>query len=319
LIPAFKVAGVRLKSIASNGGVSAVHAGRKFRFEESTTATDAIFADPSINAVVIATRHHSHAELVCKAVRAGKHVFVEKPLALTTAELAEIQAAFERTQSTDGNASPPDHGPLPTDYRLPILMVGFNRRFALQIKKMKSLLDTVREPKAFVMTVNAGVIPPEHWIQDPSVGGGRILGEACHFIDLLRHLAGSPITSYETVSIGTAPGLSITEDKATILLRFKDGSMGTIHYLANGHKSFPKERLEAFAGGRILQLDNYRKLKGFGWSGFSKMNLWRQDKGQQACVAAFVQAVEQGGPAPVPFEELIEVSRVAIAISESLR
>jgi len=314
LIPAFKEAGARLKTVASAGGVSAVHAGRKFGFEETTTDTDSLFADSQITTVVITTRHDSHARLVCQALGAGKHVFVEKPLALTLDELAEIQAACEKA-----GVHPSDPAQPPTAHRPPLLMLGFNRRFAPQMQKIKSLLEGVKEPKAFVMTVNAGVIPPEHWTQDSAVGGGRIVGEACHFIDLLRFLSGSPITGFQAVSIGKAPGIAVAEDKASITLRFGDGSIGTIHYLANGHKSFPKERLEVFVGGRILQLDNYRRLKGFGWPGFGKMNLWRQDKGQQACAAAFVQAIVQGGAAPIPFEEMMEVSRVSIEVAEALR
>jgi len=322
LIPAFKGAGARLKTVASSGGVSGVHAGRKFGFEQTTTDTDSIFSDSQINTIVITTRHDSHARLVCQALDAGKHVFVEKPLALTLAELAEIEKAFWRTntlaadESTGASPSPPT--PLPRGEGR-ILMVGFNRRFAPQIQKMKELLAGVREPKVFVMTVNAGAIPPAHWAQDPAIGGGRIVGEACHFIDLLRFLTGSPISGFQAVSIGKVPGVVVAEDKASITLRFADGSIGTIHYLANGHKSFPKERLEVFAGGRILQLDNFRKLTGFGWPGFTKMNLWRQDKGQKACAAAFVQAVEQGQTAPIPFEEVIEVSRVSIEVAEALR
>lgn len=321
LIPAFQEAGARLKTVASTGGVSAVHAGRKFGFEETTTDTDSLFFDSQISTVVIATRHDSHARLVCQALGAGKHVFVEKPLALTLDELSEIQAAFEQTQlnTSDPVARPTAHGPLVSAHCPPLLMVGFNRRFAPQVQKMKSLLECVKEPKVFVMTVNAGAIPPEHWTQDSAVGGGRIVGEACHFIDLLRFLSGAPITGFQAVSIGKIPGVGVAEDKASIRLRFGDGSIGTIHYLANGHKSFPKERLEVFAGGRILQLDNYRTLKGFGWPRFGKMNLWRQNKGQQACAAAFVQAIEQGGAAPIPFKELMEVSRVSIQIAEALR
>jgi len=304
LIPAFKAAGARLRCAASSGGVSGLHAGRKFGFEETTTDTESLFSDAATNTVVITTRHDSHARFVLKTLAEGKHVFVEKPLCLTLDELGEI----ERTHAVVLEAG---HNPL--------VMVGFNRRFAPQVKKMKALLMGVREPKVLVMTVNAGAIPPEHWTQDSAAGGGRIVGEACHFIDLLRFLAGSSISGFRAVSISKVPGVAVAEDKASITLSFKDGSIGTIHYLANGHKSFPKERLEVFAGGRILQLDNYRKLKGFGWPGFNKMNLWRQDKGQKACAAAFVQAIEQGGSAPISFEELVEVSRVTIEVAEALR
>ena len=305
LIPAFKEAGARLKTVASSGGISGVHAGRKFGFEATTTDTDSVFSDSQINTVVITTRHDSHERLVCHALGAGKHVFVEKPLCLTLDELQQIQDAYSSLVTR--HSSPP------------LIMVGFNRRFAPQVQKMKALLEGVRELKAFVMTVNAGAIPAEHWTQDPAVGGGRIIGEACHFIDLLRFLTDSPISGFQAVSLDKVPGVAVAEDKASITLRFADGSIGTIHYLANGHKSFPKERLEVFAGGRILQLDNFRKLTGFGWPGFSKMNLWRQNKGQKACAAAFVQAVEQGGAAPIPFEELMEVSRVSIEVAEALR
>lgn len=304
LIPAFKEAGARLKTVASSGGVSGVHAGRKFGFQVSTTDTDTVFSDPQINTVVITTRHDSHARLVCQALNAGKHVFVEKPLALTLAELAAIERAYAAAHEGGYH---------------PLVMVGFNRRFAPQVQKMKELLAGVKEPKAFVMTVNAGAIPSEHWTQDLAVGGGRIVGEGCHFIDLLRFLAAAPIGGFQAVSIGKSPGIAVAEDKASITLHFEDGSIGTIHYLANGHKSFPKERLEVFAAGRILQLDNYRKLKGFGWPGFNKMNLWRQDKGQKACSASFVEAIEQGSAAPIPFDVLMEVSRVSIQVAQALR
>jgi predicted dehydrogenase/NADPH:quinone reductase-like Zn-dependent oxidoreductase len=301
LIPAFKETGARLRVVGSSAGVSGVHAGRKYGFESTTTDTDAIFADSEVNAVVVTTRHESHARFVLAAAAAGKHVFVEKPLALSLEEVGVIETAFSR----DG---------------APMLMVGFNRRFAPQVRKVKALVAGVSEPKSFVMMVNAGAIPPEHWTQDVSVGGGRIVGEACHFIDLMRFLAGSPISGFHADSIGAAPGVKVTEDKASITLRFEDGSIGTILYLANGHKSFPKERLEVFAAGRILQLDNFRKLRGYGWPGFTKMNLLRQDKGQRACAAAFVRALEDGScVSPIPFDEIIEVSRVTIQVAQALR
>ncbi len=299
LIPAFKAAGARLVSVSSAAGVSGVHAGRKFGFEKTTTDVAALLADPDVNAVVIATRHDSHADLACRALAAGKHVFVEKPLALTSDGIAAVETAREAAIASGFS---------------PVVMVGFNRRFAPQVEKIKSLLKGDAAPKSFVMTVNAGAIPPEHWTQDPAVGGGRIVGEACHFIDLLRFLAGCPIAAHRVVAMDTASG-----DTATITLSFEDGSIGAIHYFANGNKVFPKERLEVFSGGRILQLDNFRRLKGFGWPGFKSMNLWRQDKGQKACAAALVRAVEQGGAAPIPFEELIEVSRVTIEATEEAR
>lgn len=298
LIPAFKGTGAALHSVASSGGVSAVHFGKKFGFRQATTEAETIMTHTEIDTVVIATRHNTHARLVCQALKAGKHVFVEKPLCLTLEELAEIQEAMAS---------------LPPSFAPPRVMVGFNRRFAPQVRKMKELLAGVHGPKSFIMTVNAGQIPGDHWTQDPAVGGGRIIGEACHFIDLLRFLAGSAITRYDASYVGE----DALRDKATLTLSFADGSLGTVHYLANGHKSFPKERLEIFCGGRVLQLDNFRKLRGLGWNGFTKMNLWRQDKGQAACAEAFVAAVKEGKPSPISFEELVEVSRVTIHLASA--
>jgi len=299
LIPAFKAAGARLRTVASSAGVSGLHAGRKYGFEQTTTDTDSIFADASVNALVVATRHDNHASMVVKALRAGKNIFVEKPIALTEAELAEIETA---------------HADAAAKGKAPLVMVGFNRRFAPHVVKMKSLLAGARGPKAFVMTVNAGAIPAEHWTQDREVGGGRIVGEGCHFIDLLRFLAGERITAVRTNTME-----SPSADSVSIELRFADGSIGTVHYFANGSKSFPKERIEVFAQGRVLQLDNYRRLTGFGWPGFKKMNLWSQDKGQKSCAAAFVQAVASAGAAPIPFEELIEVGRATILAADLAR
>ncbi len=296
LIPAFKESGAHLRSVASSAGVSGVHAGRKFGFYETTTDTNRLFSDTASNAIVVTTQHDSHARFVLQALRGGKHVFVEKPLCLTLDELAEIETAYAEAGKS-ATASP-------------LVMVGFNRRFAPQVQKIKQLLNGVTGPKVFVMTVNAGAITADHWTQDPEAGGGRIIGEACHFIDLLRFLAGMPLTSWQRASMD-----SPTQDTVSLQLGFADGSIGTVHYFANGSKAFPKERLEVFASGRVLQLDNYRRLTGFAWPGFKKMNLWRQDKGQKACVKAFVDAIEGNGPAPIPFNEVIEVSRVSIELA----
>ncbi len=297
LISAFRKAGAGLHTLASAGGVSALHYGKRLGFAEATTDVDAVLGNPDINTVVIATRHDSHADFVCRALEAGKHVFVEKPLCMNLEELDRIQDVYSSLITHHSS--------------LPLLMVGFNRRFAPQVRRIKELLEGVEGAKCFIMTVNAGAIPADHWTQDPGVGGGRIVGEACHFIDLLRFLAGARIQGYTAHYLGGDK----LKDKATLLLTFADGSTGTIHYLANGHKSFPKERLEAFCGGRVLQLDNFRKLTGYGWPGFRKMNLWRQDKGQAACAAAFVEAVREGKESPIPLEELIEVSRIAIELA----
>jgi predicted dehydrogenase len=188
-------------------------------------------------------------------------------------------------------------------------MAGFNRRFAPHIVRIKALLESVHDPKFFVMTVNAGALPSGHWTRDPDSGGGRIIGEACHFIDLLRFLSASPIVAHKVAAAGTA------DANVTLSLHFADGSLGTVHYLSNGHRSFPKERLEVYCPGRILQLNNFVTLRGFGWPRFKSMRLWKQDKGQQACVEAFVSAIRAGGSSPIPLSELLEVARVTMAVS----
>jgi predicted dehydrogenase len=283
LLPAIKNCKARLKIIVNNTGFVAGFAARKFGFEVASTDLASAFADPEVNTVFIATRHDSHARLVCGALEAGKNVFVEKPLAISAEELEDIQRAYASGRGT--------------------LMVGFNRRFAPHTAKIRTLLESASSPRAMFMTVNAGPLPADHWAKDREIGGGRVVGEACHFIDLLRYLVASPIRATKASRI--------TGDTISINLEFADGSMGTVHYLANGHKSFPKERLEIFCGGRILQLDNFRSLRGYGWPGFRGMRSWRQDKGHAATVSAFIAAVKCGGPSPIPFAELIEVTKAS--------
>lgn len=296
LIPAFAKANARLRTISSASGVSSVHVAKKFGIEQASTDSDSLLTDESINTVVITTRHDSHAHWICQALARQKHVFVEKPLALNRAQFTEIEQA---------------HAENPAQ----LLMVGFNRRYAPHVLVAKRALAAKKGVKSFVATINAGAIPANHWAQDPAIGGGRIIGEACHFIDLLRYLAGSAIVSTHAIGMG-ATG---TRDTATISLRFADGSIGTVNYFANGNKAFPKERLEIFAEGSILQLDNYRHLRSFNWPGVSNQNLWRQDKGQQQCVNAFIEAVNSGSDrAPIPFAELKEVMEACFEASEQI-
>jgi predicted dehydrogenase/threonine dehydrogenase-like Zn-dependent dehydrogenase len=304
LIPAFKAFGAQLHTIGTSGGISGVIYGKPAGFAVASTDIDAMLGNVAINTVAIVTRHNTHSRFVVQSLQAGKHVFVEKPLAITLDELAEVEQAYHAA-STKGKA--------------PHLMVGYNRRFAPQVKKMKALLLAVKEPKSFIMTMNAGAIPPDHWTQDAAVGGGRIIGEACHYIDLMRFLVGSEIVSVQARRMGDSPGVEITDDKASITLGFADGSFGTILYLANGAASFPKERVEVFVAGRVLQLDNFRKLKAYSWPGFNRMNLWRQDKGQKACVATFLGAIETGTSTPIPPAEIFEVTRISIEVAEQLR
>jgi predicted dehydrogenase/threonine dehydrogenase-like Zn-dependent dehydrogenase len=291
LIPAFQAAGAGLHTAVSQLGVSAAHQGRKFGFQQATTDIDAALDSPEVDSVVIATRHSSHASLALRALAANKHLFVEKPLCTSLAELEALEAELaQRPQQC--------------------LMVGFNRRFAPLVVKLESLLAPLREPRAMVMTVNAGALPRGHWLSDPDVGGGRILGEACHYIDLLRHLAGSPIQNHAVQKVGA--------EGATLTLDFESGSSGAIHYFTEGHRSFPKERLEVFCAGRVLVLDNFKSLVGHGVPGFSRQRSLVQDKGQAACVRAFVEAVRSGGMPPITREELLEVSRVSILAQQAV-
>ena len=296
LMPAFKASSIRLSKVASSMGVSALHAARKFGFDYATTDSDSLFSDHKTDAVVITTQHDSHASFVIKGLESGKHIFVEKPLCLTLDELEKIQAAYKKASGSTTLS--------------PMLMVGFNRRFSPLVKKIKELLVDTAGPKSFIMTVNAGAIPTDHWTQDPEKGSGRIIGEVCHFIDLLRFIAASPIKSWSRVTMDAA-----LNDTVAVNLKFADGSIGTIHYFANGPKSYPKERLEVFVSGRLLKLDNYRSLTGFGWPNFKKLRSWRQDKGQKACANAFVKSITGEGVSAIPIDELFEVSRIAIEIA----
>jgi predicted dehydrogenase len=266
------------------------------------TSAELVINDANINTVVVATQHDSHAHYVEQGLLAKKHIYVEKPLCLTMTQLNQISALYAGI----------DHSSRPN------LMVGFNRRFAPHIQKIKSLLGGISTPKSFVMTINAGRIDSSHWTQDDQVGGGRIIGEACHFIDLMRYLADSPITAHSVQAMGESEALA-SSDSVMIGLKFADGSIASIQYLANGSKSFPKERLDVFCGGKILSLDNFRKLQGYGWPGFKSLNLFRQDKGQHACVKVFIDSIENGKPSPIPFEEIEEVSRVTIEIAQEAR
>jgi len=298
LIPAFKSARANLMTLVTSGGMSAVHHGKKNGFLAASTDIEQAL-DDAVDTIVIATQHNLHASQTIQALEKGKHVFVEKPLALTHEEIDQIEAA-QKVANT-------------------LLMVGYNRRFSPHIQKIKSLLDVKPMPKTFIMTMNPGETSMDHWTQDAAVGGGRIIGEACHYIDLMRFLAGSKIKSFNAVRMGENEFVELTEDKALISLTFEDGSMGSLHYFANGGQSFPKERIEVFCDNAVLQLDNFRKLRGFGWKGFNKMNLWSQDKGQENCVNAFMESVREGGENPIPQVEIFEVARVSVDLAEILR
>ena len=294
LLPLLPSEAIR-KTIVSSTGVSAAHAGEKFGFENISSDSSAAMADSNVDAVFITTPHNSHAAMVCEALEAGKHVFVEKPLAMNHEELDQVAAAMKEHSDQ-------------------ILMVGFNRRFSPHIVEMKKWLSSNSGPKSTVLTINAGAIPGDHWTQDLKVGGGRIIGEGCHFIDLARFLADSPIVSHQAMPMCGGDGR--LGDCVSIQLGFADGSIATIHYLANGSKDFPKERIEVFSGGKVLACDNFRKSVEIGGKG--KLKTSSQDKGHAAELTAFVSSIRFGGKWPIPADELLEVSRVTIEVAQSV-
>ena len=298
LLPAIKPVGARLKTVADINGVAGAHAGRKFGFEQATNDYKQLLADPEINTVIITTRHDLHAPIVVEALKAGKHVAVEKPLCLNREQLAQVRQAYEQA---DGRQ----------------LLVGFNRRFSPHAEKMRELVAVRNGPICMSCLINAGAIPADVWIQNSDIGGGRIIGEGCHWLDLMSYIAGSPIVSVSAAMVGRDSGAKVRGDKMSITTTFADGSLGSLHYFANGHKSYPKETMELFCDGKVLHLDNFRKLKGYGWSGFKQMNLWRQDKGHKAEYGRFIERIAAGGEALIPFDEIENVTLASFLAVES--
>ncbi len=299
LAPALAKTSANLKYVsARTNGAAAMHIARKHNFAHATTDLDAILADEEVNTVFIATRHDSHPSLICRSLTAGKHVFVEKPLAIDVDGLKKIIDAIK--------IHPDRH-----------LMVGFNRRFSAHAQKIKTLLVGRSEPLAMTMTVNAGSIPLDSWIHDPERGGGRIIGEACHFIDLMVHLTGCRVVSVAAIRMGGR--ISVSEDKMSIVLSFEDGSVGTINYFGNGNKAYPKEILEIYSEGRIIKLNNFRSISAYGFRGFRSFRTWRQDKGHGAEIEAFVERVISGGAPLIPFDQIVNVTRASFAAVESTK
>ena len=274
---------------------------RKFDFRYCTTDEAQLIHDPAINTVVIATRHHLHAKQVLAALAAGKHVFCEKPLCLSEGELRSIVEAYLGITST----------------QRPALMVGFNRRFAPMAARMKSFLAPVSEPLALHYRINAGQLPPDHWVIDREQGGGRILGEVCHFVDLLMFLAASPIVEVEARAVGNSGRYS--GDNVLVSLRFSNGSEGTISYLANGDRAFSKERIEVFGGGSAAVLEDFHHLELVRDGRKETLHSrWRQDKGHRSEWAAFAQCVRKETEAPIRFEELVCSTLATIRIDEAV-
>jgi predicted dehydrogenase/threonine dehydrogenase-like Zn-dependent dehydrogenase len=298
LFPALKkINQLELIGIASSGGLHAQNSAKKFGFRYATSDDDDVLNDPNINTVAILTRHESHATLAIKALQAGKNVFVEKPLAVDSEQLSVVQEAL-----TAGATK--------------LMMVGFNRRFAPLARELQNFLHDRSEPLHMHYRINAGYIPLNHWTQDPNIGGGRIIGEGCHFIDFLSFLAGAAPVSCSAYSLpdkGRYLG-----DNVSMTFTFPDGSVGGVDYLANGDKSFPKERLEVFCGGRIAVLDDFRTLE-LVRDGSRKIIKKAQDKGWLDEWITFTRAIQAGGPPPIPYEQLIGVTKGSFAAVESIR
>lgn len=295
LLPALTgVGGVKLEHVVTAHGLTAVDAQRKFGFRHAGTDAAAAFADPAVHLVCIATRHDAHADLVIRALEAGKHVFVEKPLALSEEQLVAIEKA-----ATDSGA---------------VLLVGFNRRFSPLARAARAAIEG-RGPALMSYRVNAGTLPPGHWTLDPEFGGGRIVGEGCHFVDLLSFLAGdAPITGLAASCAGRPEGLS---EDVVLQLGFGDGSVGQILYTAKGAPGLGKERLEVHAGGASLVVEDYRK--GTLWKGAKSTSLGEAGKGHAQEIAALIEAVRKGGPSPIALATLVGVTRATLRAHEAIR
>lgn len=294
-----KVGGVDKAGIASGSGLSARNAATRYGFGFASSSEDQILSDPNINLVAILTRHDQHARQVLTALNAGKHVFCEKPLSITEDQLDEIRVVLSKAGT-------------------PLLTVGFNRRFAPMAIKLKQFLASRQEPLYASYRINAGYLPPNHWLQDPQIGGGRIIGEGCHFIDFLTFLVGqNPISVFARALPNDG---RYHNDNIVIHLSYPDGSIGTVTYLSNGDKSFPKERIEVFTANRVAVLDDFRSLElvqnGKRQVGKSRL---RQDKGHQALWQAFLNATRAGGPPPIAYEDLIMTTRTTFAVVDSLQ
>lgn len=298
LIPAIRAAGYDIRSVVSSRGLSAAVEADRAGARLASSDVEEVFGDPLIDTAFVLTRHDSHAELAIRGLESGKHVFVEKPLALDHRSLEDVRLAADRSGR--------------------ILMVGFNRRFAPLAIELRSLVGRRAGPLSLVVTVNAGRVDRDHWVQDPDVGGGRIVGEACHFIDLARFLVATSISDLTVVSASDSGGRCL-DDVSHIALSFEDGSTAAIHYLSTGSSRFPKERIEAFFDGRTAAIDNWRRMHTWGISRRRRLLPRAMDKGHGAELVALAAAVRGDGPHPIPSNEIFEVSSWSIRAAELAR
>jgi predicted dehydrogenase len=301
LIPAFAKAGARFQTICTAAGVSASTVAKKYGAPVATTDAAAVLHDPAVRLVVIATRHDSHAGYVVDALSAGKAVFVEKPPAITIDQLEQIASVY-RAADTAGRA--------------PFLMVGYNRRFSPLASVMRDALRRTAEPMSVIYRVNAGFVPASEWVHDPRTGGGRIIGEGGHFVDFITYLVGAPVVS---VSASAIPATRTPKpDVATITVEFADGSMGTVHYFANGDPQMPKEYVEAFCGGVGTQLSNFRSLAVYGTKASGRTRYFNQVKGFAEEAEAVMSALRAGQPSPIPFDQLYATSKATLLVEHAL-
>lgn len=294
MLPALKDSSAGFKYISSQGGLSSTTLAKKFGFARSTTDYREILNDGEVDTIMITTRHDLHAKMVIEGLQAGKNVFVEKPLALNSEELQQIIEVYEQSGKT--------------------LTVGFNRRFSPHMEKIKGLVGDSQ--MNVIATMNAGFIPANVWVHDMKVGGGRIIGEACHYIDLISFLTGSKVKAVCMNAMGA--NAEENTDNASILLRYENGSTGVINYFANGSKAYSKERVEVFSQERTLIMDNFRETKGYGIKGFSKLKT-SMDKGHKNQFHSLVKAVQNGGDALIPFESIVNTTRASFAAIQSLK
>ncbi|MEO6393019.1 MAG: Gfo/Idh/MocA family oxidoreductase, partial [Pyrinomonadaceae bacterium] len=299
LLPHFKTNGVEFRSIATSSGVSARDTGERFGFQSCAAGADEVINDGETNLIVIATRHDSHADYAKRALAGNKHVFVEKPLAMNDDELDELLAMA---------ADAPGR-----------LMCGFNRRFSPMALAAREFFKDLQTPLSIQYRINSGRISRESWIQDPIQGGGRIIGEGCHFIDLMHYLTGSVTTRVFAEGIASRNHEVIAEDSVFINLRFADGSNGSIAYLAEGDKAFPKERVEIYGGGRVFVIDDFRQSTAYKNGRETVTKLRNQDKGQANEVRAVCEMVRTGGDSPIALADLTATTRATFRIRESLR
>jgi len=299
LLPHFKSEGVEFRAITTASGISAHDVGKRFGFAYAVSSADEVLEDANINLVVIGTRHDTHAELARAALERNKNVFVEKPLALDDQQLESV---LEVAASSSAK-----------------LMVGFNRRFSPLAQRAKEFFSGRETPLSILYRVNAGRIPKEHWTQNAQEGGGRIVGEVCHFVDLMQSLTGAAPVSVFAESISAKSGKTVDADSIFITLRFADGSNGSIAYLSEGDKGLAKERVEIFGAGRVFVLDDYRRATLYKDGREEQVTLKAQDKGQQAQVRQVCASVLEGGPAPISLDELAATSRTTFRVLDSLR